>query len=153
WVEARNRRSATYLHLPPGTYTFRVQGTNSRGVWSPHIAELEIVMLPPWWKTWWAYAAYLLLLGWWIRFAIRFYVNREQLQARLAFETHEAERIKELDAVKTQLYTNITHEFRTPLTIILGKARQAMQEAEGSVKSSLDMIVRNGQNLLRLVND
>ena len=153
WVDAKTRRTATYLHLRPGHYTFRVQGTNSRGIWSPNVAELAIRVLPPWWRTWWAYAAYILVFGIALRLAFRFYLHRGQLQSRLAFETREAERVKELDAVKTQLYTNITHEFRTPLTIILGMARQAHEKTEGSVRNSLEMIMRNGQNLLRLVND
>jgi len=153
WVDAKTRRTATYLHLRPGHYTFRVQGTNSRGIWSPHMAEITIRVLPPWWRTWWAYAAYALVFGLGLRYAFRFYLNRGHLHSRLAFETREAERVKELDAAKTQLYTNITHEFRTPLTIILGMARQAQQQANDAVKDSLEMIVRNGQNLLRLVND
>ncbi|MBK9491442.1 MAG: hypothetical protein IPO07_23630 [Haliscomenobacter sp.] len=51
WIEAGTRRSATYLHLPPGNYTFRVQGSNSRGIWSPHVATLNIKILPPWWRS------------------------------------------------------------------------------------------------------
>ncbi|HEX5625554.1 MAG TPA: ATP-binding protein [Saprospiraceae bacterium] len=153
WVESKSRRTATYLHLPPGSYTFRVQGSNSRGIWSPHIAELKIVVMPPWWRTWWAWLSYAAILALVIRNSFRFYLNREKLKSRLAFETREAERIKELDSVRTQLYTNITHEFRTPLTIILGMARQAFNESEGSVRKSLEMIMRNGQNLLKLVNE
>jgi len=153
WVESKTRRTATYLHLPPGNYTFRVQGSNSRGIWSPHIAELKIVVLPPWWRTWGAWLTYAAILALLVRNSFRFYLNREKLKSRLAFETREAERIKELDSVRTQLYTNITHEFRTPLTIILGMARQAFNQSEGSVRKSLEMIMRNGQNLLKLVNE
>lgn len=153
WVESKTRRTATYLHLPPGNYTFRVQGSNSRGIWSPDIAELKIVVLPPWWRSWWAWLSYAAILALVIRNSFRFYLNREKLKSRLAFETREAERVKELDSVRTQLYTNITHEFRTPLTIILGMARQAINQSEGSVRKSLEMIMRNGQNLLKLVNE
>ena len=152
WVEAGSQRSATFLQLSPGTYTFRVQGTNSQGVWSEHIAELQINVLPPWWKTWWAYLAYIALLAGGIFLAMRFYVKRQQLRQQLDFEKREAERVRELDAQKTQLYMNMTHEFRTPLTIILGMAKQLKENPGERSESSFNMIIRNGQNLLGLVN-
>jgi signal transduction histidine kinase len=65
----------------------------------------------------------------------------------------EAKRVKELDTVKTQLYTNITHEFRTPLTVIMGMAQQVISKPEEHFGSRMDMIVRNGQSLLNLVNE
>ncbi len=153
WVESGTRRNATYLHLPPGNYAFRVQGSNSHGTWSPHIAELNICVLPPWWRTWLAYLAYLVLLGAGIRAYFKFSVNRARLRAQLSYETREAERMKFLDALKTRLYTNITHEFRTPLTIILGMARQALQNPMENFRNSQEMILRNGEQLLKLVNE
>ena len=153
WVEAANRRSATFLHLPPGNYTFRVQGSNSQGIWSDQTAELNINVLPPWWRTWWAYLGYLLMLGAGIREYFRFSVNRAKLKEQLAFETREAERVKELNAMKTQLYTNITHEFRTPLTVILGMAQQVLDKPADHFRSGLEMIIRNGNSLLKLVNE
>ncbi len=153
WVESGNRRTATYLHLPPGKYVFKVQGTNSQGVWSNKIAELQINVLPPWWRSWWAYLCYTLLLGLCIWAYFRFTLNRAKLKAQLSFEQLEAKRVKELDTVKTQLYTNITHEFRTPLTIILGMAQQVINKPGEYFNTGMDMIIRNGQNLLKLVNE
>jgi signal transduction histidine kinase/DNA-binding response OmpR family regulator/ligand-binding sensor domain-containing protein len=153
WIESSNRRTATYLHLPSGKYIFKVQGSNSQGVWSDKIAELAINVLPPWWRTWWAYLCYALLLGLCIWAYFRFTLNREKLKAQLSFEQLEAKRIKELDTVKTQLYTNITHEFRTPLTIILGMAQQVTNQPDENFKGRMDMIIRNGKNLLQLVNE
>jgi len=153
WVESGTRRLANYLHLPAGTYTFRVQGSNSKGIWSKHLAELKIRVLPPWWRSWWAYVLYLMLLAAGVRAYFRFSVNRAKLKAQLAYETREAGRVKELDAVKTQLYTNITHEFRTPLTVILGMVQQIRDNPKEYFSSGLDMIYRNGQSLLKLVNE
>ncbi len=153
WVESGNRRTATYLHLPNGNYIFKVQGTNSQGVWSNKIAELRIHVLPPWWRSWWAYICYAFLLGLCIWAYFRFTLNRAKLKAQLNFEQLEAKRVKELDIVKTQLYTNITHEFRTPLTIILGMAQQIANKPDEYFKNGMDMIIRNGQNLLKLVNE
>jgi len=153
WVESGTRRSATYLHLPAGKYIFKVQGSNSQGIWSDKIAELQIRVLPPWWRSWWAYGCYALLLGLGIRAYFKFTVNRAKLQSQLSFEQREAKRIKELDTVKTQLYTNITHEFRTPLTVILGMAQQVKTDPAAHLDNGMNMIIRNGQSLLNLVNE
>jgi signal transduction histidine kinase/DNA-binding response OmpR family regulator/ligand-binding sensor domain-containing protein len=153
WVNVGTNRSATYLHLPAGKYIFKVQGSNSQGVWSEHIAALNINVLPPWWRTWWAYMFYLLVLGLVIRAYFKFKVKEVKLQNQLDFEQQEAKRVKELDAVKTQLYTNITHEFRTPLTVILGMAQQIKDKPAEHFDNGINMIVRNGENLLKLVNE
>jgi signal transduction histidine kinase/DNA-binding response OmpR family regulator/ligand-binding sensor domain-containing protein len=153
WVESGTRRTATYLHLPAGTYIFKVQGSNSQGIWTDKTAELKITVLPPWWLTWWAYLIYLLLTGFGIRAYFKFKVNKAKLQSQLHYEQQEAKRIKELDTVKTQLYTNITHEFRTPLTVILGMAQQVKNNPDKHLDNGINMIVRNGENLLNLVNE
>jgi len=153
WVESGTRRTATYLHLPAGKYMFKVQGSNSQGIWSDQIDELQITVLPPWWRSWWAYLCYALILALCIRAYFKFSLNRAKLKAQLNFEQLEAKRVKELDTVKTQLYTNITHEFRTPLTVILGMAQQVINKPEEHFKNGMDMIVRNGQSLLNLVNE
>jgi signal transduction histidine kinase/DNA-binding response OmpR family regulator/ligand-binding sensor domain-containing protein len=153
WVESGTRRTATYLHLPTGNYTFKVQGSNSQGIWSDKIAELKITVLPPWWRTWWAYAAYILAIILIIRAWFKFSINRAKLKSQLFVEQNEAKRAKELDHLKTQLYTNITHEFRTPLTVILGMAQQIASKPDEHLKSGTEMIIRNGQSLLNLVNE
>jgi signal transduction histidine kinase/DNA-binding response OmpR family regulator/ligand-binding sensor domain-containing protein len=153
WIESGPRRTATYLHLPPGKYTFKVQGSNSQGIWSDKINELRITVLPPWWRTWWAYAAYILVIILAIRAYFKFSINRAKLRSQLFVEQNEAKRAKELDTLKTQLYTNITHEFRTPLTVILGMAHQVANKPDEHLKSGTEMIIRNGENLLNLVNE
>jgi len=153
WVESGTRRTATYLHLPSGSYVFKLQGSNSQGMWSPKIAELKIIVTPPWWRTWWAYALYGLLMGFGARSYFKFRINKAKLQSQLHYEQQEAKRVKELDTVKTQLYANITHEFRTPLTVILGMANQVKNDPEKYLVKGVDMIVRNGENLLNLVNE
>jgi signal transduction histidine kinase/DNA-binding response OmpR family regulator/ligand-binding sensor domain-containing protein len=153
WVESGVRRSATYLHLPDGKYTFKVQGSNSQGIWSDKTAELQITVLPPWWRTWWAYLVYILVIGFAIRLYLKFNVNKARLKAQLQYQQEEAKRARELDSIKTQLYTNITHEFRTPLTVILGMARQVKANPGDQFTNGMDMIVRNGESLLNLVNE
>ena len=153
WVESGTRRTATYLHLPAGKFVFKVQGSNSQGIWSDHIAELKIKVLPPWWNSWWSYVLYAMLIALAIRAYLNFRVNKAKLESQLNYEQLAAKRAKELDTIKTQLYTNITHEFRTPLTVILGMAQQVIDKPEEQLESRMNMIVRNGRSLLNLVNE
>ncbi len=152
WIESNTRRTATYLHLSAGNYVFKVQGSNSQGIWSNKIAQLKIRVLPPWWLTWWAYLIYGLLLAAATRIYHSYQVNKAKLKSQLSYEQLETKRAKELDAIKTQLYTNITHEFRTPLTVILGMAQQVLEKPSEQFETRMNMIQRNGQNLLSLVN-
>ncbi|MBC7885606.1 MAG: response regulator, partial [Saprospiraceae bacterium] len=153
WLEIGKRRSVTYSHLPSGTYTFKVQGSNSLGIWNDKVRELTIKILPPWYASWYAYLIYVILLGLGIRAYYRYKLEQNKMATQLQFEQNENHRVKELDKIKTDLYTNITHEFRTPLTVILGMVQQIRRSAADHLDSGLDMIERNGNNLLRLVNE
>lgn len=152
WQYSRGRnRAATYANLNPGTYTFHLKAANNDGRWNENERQLIIKIHPPWWGTQVAYASYLLVI-----FGLIYAFYTFQLRRRLA--TAEAQRLREMDQAKTRLYTNITHEFRTPLTVIMGMVDQikknlpaAYQSAE-KVGGYLKMIRRNGQQLLDLVN-
>jgi signal transduction histidine kinase/DNA-binding response OmpR family regulator len=153
WIMAGNQQSATFVQLSPGKYTFMVEATDSHGVWSDHSDMLEVIVLPPWYQTWWAYAAYLLLIVSVSYFFFRLYDRRQKLNQALAFEKRESDRVRELEYQKSQLFMNMTHEFRTPLTIILGKAKQMNAQANKQAKNGFEMIIRNGEHLLNMVND
>lgn len=153
WVQSGSRRTATYLHLPAGTYTFKLQGSNSQGVWTQNNTEVQIIVLPPWYATIWAYMVYLCLIGLAVRAYFKYRINQTKIASQLVFEQNEARRIKELDTVKTRLYTNITHEFRTPLTVILGMVQQIANDPKQNLHQGLDLIHRNCKNLLHLVNE
>ncbi|MEM7102052.1 MAG: two-component regulator propeller domain-containing protein [Bacteroidota bacterium] len=144
WRMAGLDREATYVKVAPGKYTFRVRGATNVSKWSPE-RTVVVRIFPPWWATWWAYTLYSLgVLG------LLYFFYQTQLSKQL--QKAETQRLKELDNVKTRLYTNITHEFRTPLTVILGMARQVIKQPETHLDDGMKMIVRNGENLLSLVN-
>ncbi len=148
WVETGSReRWATYTNLSPGAYTFKVLAANAEGFWTDESEGLSIrlVILPPWYHSWWAYLFYI-ATGLALLLAIRRYELRRHLAQA------EARRLQELDAVKSRLYTNITHEFRTPLTVILGEAAQLEKQAAVKQKGGLAAIRRQGRQLLNLVN-
>ncbi|MBK8428392.1 MAG: response regulator [Lewinellaceae bacterium] len=146
WVDLGARNSVQFANLAPGTYTFKVLGSNNDGVWSEQPAELRFTIRPPWWASWWAYLLYLAIAV----TAARLYY-RYRLQLRL--EHQEALRLAELDDFKSRFFTNITHEFRTPLTVMLGMSEQlAKEEKDEPKRNKLGLIKRSGENLLRLVN-
>ena len=152
WIPLGGKREVSFTHLDPGTYTLRVKASNGDGVWNETGASLKIIILPPWYRTWWAYLAYAALLSAVVYFIFKMLKNRWLLKMELDMEHREAERLKELDAAKTRLYTNITHEFRTPLTVISGMAEEIREHPSENLGAGVDMIKRNSQYLLRLVN-
>lgn len=143
---------ARYVSLPTGSYTFLVEAKDANGRWHADQLAVKLKIRPPWWKTKLAYSIYfLILLG--IAFGIFSVIKRRLLlQAQLKREKQEALRLKELDNFKSKLYTNLTHEFRTPLTVILGMVQQIRNEPKKYLDEGTQMIERNGRNLLRLVN-
>ena len=148
WVPSP-RRFASYSNLSPGEYIFRVKAQSAYKSMPATPLEFTIAIHPPWWKTWWAYALYILGIGGALFGFYRFQLNR-QLAIR------EAGRLKELDDIKSRLYANITHEFRTPLTVITGMADEIKSDLQSNesnrLSDFLDMIKRNAGKLLHLVN-
>ena len=161
WSAPSKFNFARFNSLPAGEYVFRVKARDSRGRWHPHELAVKVIVHPPWWATWWAYLAYFLLLSGLAYTIYCFLKKRLLLQNQLKLEQAEAYRLKELDHFKSRLYTNLTHEFRTPLTVILGMANQlavggwqsAVNTAEKqNISGGLTLIKNNGQSLLRLIN-
>lgn len=152
WVHESTENFAPYLNLSPGDYTFKIKGANGDGVWSEEVTSLKINILSPWYRTNLAYFIYLALivLGIW-RF-LKFREARLRLRYNMEIERQKAERLQELDDMKSRFFTNISHEFRTPLTIISGMTDKMEEDAEKWSKKGRKMIKRNSNNLLNLVN-
>ncbi|MEL6276570.1 MAG: hybrid sensor histidine kinase/response regulator, partial [Bacteroidota bacterium] len=129
---------------------FNVKAANGDGVWSDEVTSLEVTIAPPWSRTTFAYVLYGLLFGLILWYYRRVQIRRLQLKYELESEQQEAERLKEMESFRSRLYTNITHEFRTPLTVILGTSER-LEAAHPKLKQ-LSLIRRNGKNLLNLVN-
>ena len=129
WIRSGYVRTATYTNLDPGQYIFRVKGSNNDGVWNERGTSLSIIVTPPWWKTTWAYLAYILLAGGVLYAIYHVRVNRLRLVHRLQLEHLEATKLHELDHLKSRFFANISHEFRIPLTLILGPIRKWKERA------------------------
>ncbi len=154
WLETdMTSRVATYTNLNPGTYTFRIKAQSTNGNWDGEETTLKIVVIPPFYATGWAYSVYVLVLIAAMILMIYAVKRREKIKFLRRQEKDEYNRMRELDAMKTRFFTNVSHEFRTPLTMILTPVDKLLKETNDSnLQSQLQMIHRNGKRLLNLVN-
>jgi signal transduction histidine kinase/ligand-binding sensor domain-containing protein/DNA-binding response OmpR family regulator len=146
-------RRVTYTNLDPGDYEFKVLASNNDGVWNKEGISMKIIMLAPFWRTKTAYALYAVAV-----FFILVLIRRVELQkARMSFqleqERREARHMHELGLLKVKFFTNVSHEFRTPISLILAPIEKLLNSTTDSYQQKqLEMINRNAKRLLNLVN-
>ena len=146
-------RLITYTNLDPGDYVFRVKGSNNDGLWNEAATSLKIIILPPWYQTTWAYLIYFLFIGSIIYFAWKEKLRRIRIRNEFEMSKFEAQKLHEVDELKSRFFTNISHEFRTPLTLILGPVKQIIERIKDEkTKSELSLVHKNANKLLVLVN-
>lgn len=153
WIPAGTKRIATYTNLDHGHYAFTVKARDK-------YTDLEAVSNPltfrisrAWYETWWSYLLYMLVIVTTIYLVVRSIVRQQRLKSQMQFNQMEVERLAELDQMKTQFYTNITHEFRTPLTLLMGPLNDLKGGTlKGDQRTIYDIMHRNAQRLLLLIN-
>ncbi len=152
WRDAGSQRNAVYTNLDPGEYVFKVIASNNDGVWNKTGASLKIIINPPIWATTWVYILYTILILSLIYFTWKLQLRRVRNKHELEMSRFEAQKLHEVDELKSRFFTNISHEFRTPLTLILGPVKQMIEELnEGKMKDDLGIVHRNASKLLELV--
>ncbi len=154
WNFVENKNSATYTNLDDGDYIFKVKTLNDENVWSDKGDSISIKILPAPWLTWWAYTVYLIIL-----FILMYYirstiVTRRLDKEELKKEKQEKERIEQVNRMKLELFTNISHDFRTPLTLIVGPLQRMIREKVGDsfIQKQHEIMYRNANMLLQLIN-
>jgi len=152
WIDAGTQRNATYTNLDAGEYVFRVTASNRDGVWNEEGASLRIIIPPPFWATWWAYTFYVLfVLG--MLYSIRRYeMNRTQLKNLHKLDEVKLREREETDKLKSRFFANISHEFRTPLTLILGPIEKILSRSDGETQKQASLVKRSANRLLVLIN-
>ncbi|HWB28283.1 MAG TPA: two-component regulator propeller domain-containing protein [Chitinophagaceae bacterium] len=146
-------RLATYTNIGPGEYTFRVKASNSDGVWNNQGVTIHIIIQPPFWKTWLAYIIYVLAAFAALYLTRLNIIKKARTKFALANERREALRINELNRMKIKFITNLSHEFRTPLSLILSPTEKLIKNIDNVEPKQLGMLIqRNAKRLLHLVN-
>ncbi len=153
WIYCGTERTASFTNLDPGTYLFRVKGSNNHGVWNETGASVVITITPPWWRSGWAYAGYALLVLATLVGVWRLQTRRLRYQHELELRRVESEKMKELDCMKSHFFANISHEFRTPLTLILGPVCQLLARTRDELdRHELHIMERSARRLQRLID-
>jgi len=151
WKHIGNSTTATYTHLPPGDYTLKVKATNSAGDLATRELTMGIKVLPPWYKTVWAYISYVILLGTLLFIFYKVSLKWAGLNHKLEIETLEREKKEALIKTRAEFFTNISHEFKTPLSLILAPIDIMLKKGSGTMED-FGLIKQNANRLLRLVN-
>ncbi|NIM12294.1 MAG: response regulator [Candidatus Aminicenantes bacterium] len=159
WSAWISRAQKDYVNLDPGTYRFQVQARNVYNNLSSK-AFFRFKILPPWYQTWWAYCVYVFLFGLLFYFAVKWRkatqeieAKNRQLEAQTGRLEIQAKELQEMASVRTRFFANISHEFRTPLTLIMGPLEQMLSQCtDDRQKKRLEMMRRNSQRLLALIN-
>ena len=144
---------ATFTNLDPGTYRLIVQAATQDGSWGPQEFSRIITITPPFWRTPLAYIIYALLIVFVVLYYRQQLIARERAKFQRLEEQREARQIRELDKMKTRFFTNISHEFRTPLTLILTPIERLLKESADPEQTRQYLTIQtNGKRLLQLVN-
>lgn len=157
WNFVGNARSATYTNLSPGNYTFKLKAANNDGLWGDKVKTLSLTVLAPWWKTKLAiifYLATIVLFSTWLYRLLRARIREKRL---VEFERSRRIQEEELNTKKIQFFTNISHEFRTPLTLILNPLKDIMSNTSlplpTVVQEKHTIIYKNAARLKRLIDE
>ncbi|MGY0427021.1 MAG: hybrid sensor histidine kinase/response regulator, partial [Polaribacter sp.] len=153
WRNIGLEQSATYTNLSPGSYVFNVRSKTIDENWSSSIS-VNLLITPPYWKTWWAYFMYAILVVVCLFFIRKYTIKWAYIQNRLAFEKQKREEQDKLHQIKQRFFANISHEIRTPLTLIMSSLNVLQKEdKQGVEKKSISTIKNNTKRLLNLVNE
>ncbi|UCH64928.1 MAG: hypothetical protein JSW63_09965, partial [Ignavibacterium sp.] len=153
WVDAGTQRNAVYTNLDAGEYVFRVRAANRDGVWNEEGASIKLIISPPFWATTWAYIVYAIIILSIIYSTWKLQLKRIRIKHDYEMSKFEAEKMHEVDELKSRFFANISHEFRTPLTLVFGPAKDVLEKtSDPQTKKSMGIIKRNASRLYSLVN-
>ncbi|HYG18127.1 MAG TPA: two-component regulator propeller domain-containing protein, partial [Ohtaekwangia sp.] len=154
WNYIGQQQSVTLTNIPPGHYRLNINYTNENGAWSPSPRIINIVVTPPFWRTAWAYGFYI-LMGIALQAGIVLYIRwRTKAKRAMAMEKFKAHQLKELNDYKLQFFTNVAHEFRTPLTLIFGPVASLLHKSKDPFEQQqLKTVYTNSLRLQKLIDE
>ncbi|MVN20262.1 two-component regulator propeller domain-containing protein [Mucilaginibacter arboris] len=153
WNEVGKLRTANYSRLTEGNYILRVRATNTSAGWSPKERVIHIQVLPPWYRTWWAYVLYFCAAAGAVYYYLRYQKKQFRLEQEVEITHIKAEKERELNEKRLSFFTNISHEFRTPLTLIINPVKDLLNtKGKDADTADLNIVYRNAKRLLSLVD-
>ena len=155
WIYLGENNQTTYTNLSPGKYLFKVKCTNKDNVWNEQPTELRLVVLPPWYTSWFAILAYIFVLSGLIYAFFYFYNKRLQWKKELEISEYKVKTEHELTEKKLAFFTNISHDLKTPLTLISAPVNDLLEakNLKAEQHKKLEVIDRNSKRLYKLIND
>lgn len=155
WIHLGANNQTNYTNLAPGKYVFQVKSTNKSNVWNKQHTSLELEILPPWYLTYLAFASYLLFVILNVVFVMRFYKRRVQLKKEVEISEYKVKKEHELTENKLAFFTNISHDLKTPLTLISAPINDLLvsDNLNTDQKKKLDVVKRNASRLYKLISD
>ncbi|WP_027126162.1 hybrid sensor histidine kinase/response regulator transcription factor [Gelidibacter mesophilus] len=155
WINSNKERKAPYTNIPPGDYEFQIKASNNDGLWNSHIKTIKVLVASPWWATIWVKSIFILLFT-----TILIFINIYILKKIKLKEAFKAERLEKnnqilLNEFKTKFFTNLTHELKTPLTMIISSLGKIINATPPNYEfyNQLLSIQRNSNNLTKLINE
>ncbi len=153
WIASEDGRNITYTNVLPGTYTFMAKGSNNDDVWNEEGASITVIVRRPWFFSNLAVLFYLLFFSFLLFLFRQGIINRERLKNQLQTEHGQLTRMQDMNKLKSRFFANISHEFRTPLTLIMGPLKSLIAGTyKGDPVSQYRIMARNAERLLRLIN-
>ncbi len=153
WNTVGKLKTAYYSRLNEGNYVLKIKCTDAEGVWGSQIREIRVTVLPPWYRAWWAYLGYASFITLFLYWLWRYHHNQTRLKYEVEITNLKAAREKELNEKKLSFFTNISHEFRTPLTLIINPIKDLLNhKGKDADQTDLNIVYRNAKRLLSLVN-
>ena len=148
------RRYAAYSNIPPGSYNFKVNSTNDSGVWSSKAKQIKIIIAEPWHKTYTARFFFILLFITSMYAMFKFRLRQLNLKSKLKLESDLRKKTVEINEMKLSFFTNISHELRTPITLIIGPLQQIMANKHDVdyLNKLHEIMYKNSRRLLTLTN-
>lgn len=154
WVYLnQGKTTVSYTNLEPKSYQLNIKAANRDGIWSENIRTLQLTIIPLWYNTWWSKTIFILILIVFVVGIMYYLVRHEKLKQRLIFEQLDKDRVEIINQGKFKYFTNLSHEFRTPLTLIAGPLEKIIEKNEDPANTKfLNIIKKNTNRLLSLVD-
>lgn len=156
WVPVNSsQRSVHFFNLPSGDYTFEIKSANNDGLWGNEVSRLYLHVDPPFFLSWWAYLIYILIAMALLYFIMRYYTNKKVFKERLALEAVKEQNMRDLNQARTDFFTNISHDLKTPLTLVLEPLKQlkeAMLQSDSKTVSHMQLIEKNVARIQRTIS-